>query len=290
MRTRISSLPGTFPRLFGVTVLSLLALGSLQACAGGGAGPGQNAMGPSTPESVWDALRQPRPAPMDGAVRITVSEILLLNDPWDIRSPVSTALGIQELVSAGLLRRQDVEFVERRRFSAAAEMVRQGQPLPRGAPPVGVSPGADLILAGSWAPAGPDSAYLDFRLTQAETGEVVGTFRRSTPLSADPTALARSISAGLLETLSRLGRLPSWTDPFPQGAPADFQPSGISEEAVAEFFAGIAAEDRFDWEGARRAYQGALDRGGPDFKEAAVALARVARLRAGGTLGVGDHP
>ena len=81
----------------------------------------------------------------------------------------------------------DVEFVERRRFSQAADMERRGQARPVGAPPVGVSPGAELVLAGSWAPASADSAYLDFRLTRAETGEVVTTFRRSTPISADPT-------------------------------------------------------------------------------------------------------
>lgn len=269
-----------------VAILALLPTFLLEACAAGGSDPG--VVRTHTPESVWEAILQPRPQPLEGAVRVTVSEILLLGDPWGLESPIDTSLGIQELVSMGLLRRQDVNFVERRRFSAAAEKVRLGQPRPRGAPPVGVSPGAELILAGSWAPASQDSAYLDLRLTDAETGDVVETFRRSTPRDADPTALARSITAGLLESLREMGRLPTWADPFPIGAPRHFQPSGVAPEAVAAFFAGVAAEDRYDWEEARSAYQSALDRGGSEFKEAEVALARIARLRAGGTLGAGD--
>jgi hypothetical protein len=217
-----------------------------------------------------------------------VSEILLLGDPWKLDSPMPVSLGIQEMVSSGLLRRRDVIFVERRRFFAASEKERLGQSRPRGAPPVGVSPGAELILAGSWSPASRDSAYLDFRLTEAETGEVVETFRRATPLDCDPTALARTITAGLLESLHGLGRLPTWTDPFPQGAPEAFRPSGIPDGAVQAFFAGVAAEDRYNWEEARAAYQSALDQGGQGFVEAGTALARTARLRAGGSLGAGQ--
>jgi len=277
-------------RLSGWGAISLLTLPLLQGCAGGGTAAGPAFVAPTTPESVWEALNQPRPEPLAGAVRVTVSEIFLLNDPWGILSPVPTALGIQELVSVGLLRRQDVEFVERRRFSQAAEMERRGQPRPRGAPTVGVSPGAELVLAGSWAQASADSAYLDFRLTRAETGEVVTTFRRSTPISADPTALARRITTGLLGALEEMGRLPTWADPFPQGAPEGYQASGVSHGAVAAFFSGVAAEDRYDWEGARAAYQEALDEGGSGFPEARVALARIARLRSGGTLGSGNLP
>ena len=50
------------------------------------------------------------------------------------------------------------------------------------------------------------------------------------------------------------------------------------------FFAGLASEEVWDWEGARAGYQAAeaLDAG---FFEANVALARAARLRSGGTLG-----
>jgi hypothetical protein len=54
---------------------------------------------------------------------------------------------------------------------------------------------------------------------------------------------------------------------------------------VEAFARGVAAEDVFDWEAARRAYQRARQLGGQGFFEPDVALARVARLRAGGTLG-----
>ena len=269
--------------------LALLSLGGLSACASGSA-PESAAPLPTTPESVWDALERPRPEPLQGATGVTVSEILLLGDPWGIESPVPTAIGIQELISAGLLRRRDVNFVERRRFAVAAEQERRGQPRPRGAPPVGVSPGADLILSGSWAPLGADSAYLDFRLLRAESSEVAATFRRTVPAGADPTSLARSVTAGLLETLASLESLPRWQDPIGEAAPAQYAESGVPLAAVAAFFRGVAAEDRYDWEGARRAYQAARDAGGSAFFEAGAALARIARLRAGGSLGAGDHP
>jgi hypothetical protein len=48
--------------------------------------------------------------------------------------------------------------------------------------------------------------------------------------------------------------------------------------------AGLEAEERWDWEGARRGYQAALA-AAPGFLEAEAALARAARLRNGGTLG-----
>jgi hypothetical protein len=286
---RFSKLPRRV-RLSGWGAISLLTLPLLQGCAGGGTAASPPLVATTTPESLWESLDRPRPEPLAGAARITVSEIILLSDPWGILSPIPTAVGLQELVSAGLLRRRDVEFVERRRFSRAAEMERRGQSRPRGAPTVGISPGAELVLAGSWAPASADAAYLDFRLTSAETGEVVTTFRRSTPISADPTALARRITSGLLGALEALGRLPAWTDPIPQAAPAGYQASGVSLGAVRAFFSGVAAEDRYDWEGARVAYQEALDEGGSGFPEAEVALARIARLRNGGTLGSGNRP
>jgi hypothetical protein len=50
----------------------------------------------------------------------------------------------------------------------------------------------------------------------------------------------------------------------------------------------VEAEDWFDWEAARRAYQGAMEIAGTAFFEPDVALARLARLRAGGTLGASD--
>ncbi len=258
----------------------------LTACAGAGgatAGPG------ATPEGVWGSLNRPRPAPLPGAARITVSNLLLLHQPWSLQGPVTPAIGMEELVASGLLRRRDVEFVERRRFSAAAERERRGQPAPQGAPGVGVSPGAELILTGTWAAAGPDSAALDLRLTDVETGDVVTAWRTMTPTNADPVSVARSINGGLLQALDEMGRLPDWTDPDPGSAPSAHQPTSISMTAVTSFMEGVAAEDAYRWEQARWAYQAAIDIGGSGFLEPHVALARVARIRAGGTLGAGDR-
>ncbi len=272
------------------SLLFLAAVGVVAtACATPGAVPPASGVS-ETPESVWDGLYRPRPDPLPGASAITVSEILILGDPWKLEAPVTPGLGIQELVSAQLLQRRDVHFVERRRFTLAAERERRGEADPPGAPPVGVSPGADLTLSGSWAPAGPDSAALDFRLIRTESGEVVETFRQMMSLEADPVSVSRAVTASLLDTLRELERLPEWTDPIPRTATAEYAPSGIGDEAVAAFFRGVAHEDRYDWEGARRAYQEALDLGGDGFFEAEVALARVARLRRGGSLGVGDRP
>jgi hypothetical protein len=245
---------------------------------------------PETPENVWESLHQPRPEPLQGAAAVSVSEILLLGDPWELHAPIPTSIGIQELVGAELLRRRDVNYVERRRFAAAAERERRGERRPRGAPPVGISPGVDFLLMGSWAPSGADSASLDFRLTDPESGVVVETFRSSVPQGADPTSLSRAITAGLLATLEELGRLPGWEDPVPGAAPRSYTDAGIPLTAAEAFFRGVAAEDRYDWEGARRAYQEAMALGGDGFFEPQVALARVARLRAGGSLGVGNNP
>lgn len=277
--------PGLLHGLSGTLLLALFVAG-----CGGGSGPGPAASGARTPEAVWDGLYQPRPEPLTGAPRVTVSEILLLNDPWQMATPIPTALGIQEILSADLLRRRDVQFVERRRFSQAAERERRGQAQPRGAPPVGTSPGAELALSGSWAAMGQDSAYLDVRMVNQETGQVAASFRRATPADADPVALARQITSGLLATLADMDRLPEWRDPEAGAAPGTYRPSGIPMSAVAAFFRGVAAEDDYQWEGAREAYQEALDQSGGSFLEARVALARVARLRAGGSLGAGHRP
>jgi hypothetical protein len=255
-----------------------------------GAGPATGVGTGPTPESVWEALNQPRPEPLEGAARVSVEELRLALDPWSLQGPVPAALGVQELASAGLLGRRDIEYVERRRFSAAAEKERRGEPRPRGAPPVGVSPGSEYILSASWVPVSANSGSLELRLLQAETGALAATARRVTPASPDPVALARSMVSGLLEALEGLGRLPPWPDPFPEGAPREYVATDYPVEAVTAFFRGVAAEDRYDWEGARRAYQEALDAAGPGFREARPVLSRVARLRAGGTLGAGDLP
>ena len=61
--------------------------------------------------------------------------------------------------------------------------------------------------------------------------------------------------------------------------------SEVLDPALQSFLRGLAAEESWDWEGARRGYQAAAS--DPGFFEAPAALARAARLRLGGTLGEG---
>lgn len=109
-----------------------------------------------------------------------------------------------------------------------------------------------------------DSAALDLRLVEAESGEIVRSWRTMTPRQADPTSLARLVVGSTIETLRELGRVPAWTDPR---AAADVAPAPVT------YVASMVS----------------LETAGPTFLEADEALARVARLRAGGTLG-GSEP
>ena len=263
-----------------LVVLIPLLLGG---CAGG-SGPGTDASPAPVDEDVWAALLEPRPEPMQGAPRLTVGEISLAEaSPWGADAAVPAALGVRELVSAGLLRRRDVHFVERRRFAAAAERERRGLPRPEGAPPVGVSPGAEFVLTGSWvAPMGPGT--LELRLVDTETGESVDGWRVALSEEPDPAALARVAVGSALARLDSLAGLPAWDDPIPAAALESPQATGVPAAAFEAFLEGVAAEDRYDWESARRAYQRAARLGGEAFFEPDVALARVARLRAGGSL------
>jgi TolB-like protein len=262
---------------------SLVALAVLWGCAGGGPAPSTATI---AAENVWSSLNRPRPEPLAGAPRVSVSEIVVLTTSWEGAEGISTSLGLQELVAAGLLRRRDVNYVERRRFSAAVERERRGLPPPRNAPAAGTSSGAEYLLTGAWAASG-DSATLALRLVDAESGEVRSTWRASTPSNADPASVARRTVASLLSELEALGRLPAWSDPLAEAAPTAYAASGIPLSAARAFFSGLAAEERFDWEGARRGYQMAQELSA-GFFEADAALARVARLRAGGTLGGND--
>jgi hypothetical protein len=215
-----------------------------------------------------------------------LTEVQILgSDPWDLSAPVDLPLGLTELAAAGLLRRRDVQYVERRRFAAAVERERRGEPRAAGAPKAGESPGAEYILSAAWIRLGLDSAHLELRLTDAQSGDVVKTWRAATANDADPTAVARTIVGSLLSALKQMNRLPSWSDPVPDAAPSTYRSTSIPKSAVEAFFRGLAAEDQWDWEGARRGYQAALSQGGSSFVEARAALARAARLRLGGTLG-----
>lgn len=286
------SRPSDPDRLRGSTLslllLAALACGPVVGC--GGAGAGGSAGEGADPEGVWESLRSPRPEPLDGAARVTVSDLTVLGQGrWDDNLPVPTALGLQELVSLNLLRRRDVHFVERRRFTRAAERERRGEPRPDGAPPVGRSPGAELVLTGTWIPAGADSASLDLRLTDAESGRVVRSWRTPTPADADLPSLARAAAGSCLRALQEMQRRPEWDDPLRsstlQPAPAEYRPASVPSEAVVAFLRGLEAEDRYEWNRARREYQQAIEMGGSGFFEPDVALSRAARLRAGGTLG-----
>jgi hypothetical protein len=265
-------------------LLSVLALLPLAACAAGA--PASSAGSAAGSDAVWQALLRPRPTPRPGAPRVAIGQIVLGEErPWAIEAPIPAAVGLQELLAAGLLRREDVQFIERRRFADAAERERRGVARPAGAPPVGTSAGAELVLTGTMSPVLGDSAYLDLRLVEAATSGYRAAWRVGVPRGGDPAALARRIAGSMVAVLDSLRALPAWSDPLASAAPRRWSASGVPLPAVESFFRGIAAEDVFDWEGARRAYQRAKDLGGAGFFEADAALARVARLRAGGTLG-----
>lgn len=268
----------------GIALSALLAAG----CGGGGGGatPGA-APAPRASDAEWAALATPRPAPLPGAARVSVGEVQILGEPaWSSAQGVEIGLGMAELVSAGLLRRSDVQYVERRRFAAAVEAERRGQTR-EGAPPAGVSPGARYIASATWASVGLDSAFVDLRLSDAQSGAVVATWRGATAADADPVSVARRIVSGTLAALDKLGERPAWQDPAPGAAPPGYRPSNVPDAAVVSFFRGLAAEETWSWERARVGYQAALSAGGSAFVEAAAALARTARLRNGGTLGAG---
>lgn len=263
-------------------------LWTILACAAAGcAGPvGGGAATGTASEEEWRALRQPRPEPLAGAVRVTVSEVSFLGDvAWPDATAVDAELGVSELVVANLLRRRDVDFVERRRFAAAAAAERRGEPAPSRRPAAGVSRSADLGLGATWIPIGADRATVEIRLVDMETGDVVGTERLPLPRSVDVVGVARAMARGALGILDELGRLPEWDDPRARNGRDANAPAatGVSMEAMRHFLQGLAAEETWRWERARRGYQQALALE-PDFYEARVALARTARLRLGGTL------
>ena len=247
----------------------------LSACAGAPtATPGPT---PAT-EAEWRALRTPRPEPLPGAARVAVTSVDFLGAyTWPHEGSVSADLGVAELAIAGLLRRPDVHFVERRRFGAAADAERQGRPRPAGRPPVGVSPGAEFAAMAVYAPLSGTLASLEVRLTDMRTGDVAGATRVQVSASADALLMGRALVEGILVVLDGLGRLPVWDDPQANAPGAD----RVGSDAIDNFLRGLAYEEAFRWEYARDAYQAASQ---ADFPEADAALARTARLRLGGTL------
>ena len=272
------------PRLMKESAAVVLVLVQA-ACGGGGGGGTPDAAGPApdVSQAAWRSLATARPVPLDGAVRIAVDEVELMSpNPWGLDSPISVPLGLSELVVAGLLRRPDVHFVERRRFAAAVDAVRTGVARP-GAPPVGVSVGPEFLFSVTWASFGASTSYLEMRLIDAQSGSVAHSWRSETPSRADAVGLARHIVGSLLGRLGQLGRMPAWSDPLPGVAPSTFEATSVPAATLTSFLEGLAAEERWDWNGAYRGYLAAA--ADPTFFEAEVALARAARLRLGGTLG-----
>ncbi|MDP2955799.1 MAG: hypothetical protein Q8N53_05210 [Longimicrobiales bacterium] len=260
---------------------------ALAGCGAGGGSAGRASPAPAVAsDAEWIALATPRPEPLDAAPRVSVGEVRILGSPaWEGTLGVDAGLGVAELVSAGLLRRRDVQFVERRRFAAAVEAERRGISRGEGAPPPGISPGARYILSATWASVGLDSAYVDLRLSDAQSGSVVATWRGATAPDADPVSVARRVLSGTLVALDGVGGRPAWQDPIEGAAPVGYRSSGVPAAAVASFFRGLAAEETWSWERARTGYQDAVTAAGASFAEAAATLARTARLRNGGTLG-----
>jgi hypothetical protein len=228
-------------------------------------------------------LASPRAQTLAGAARVSLDAVELLGQPrWSFGAPVTPGLALSELVIAGLLRRSDIRFVERRRFAAAALAERNGEPRASGAPPAGVSEGAELIASVVWVPL-PTGVSIEVRLAEAARGAVIGTRRATLPADADIVSTARTIVGTIVAALESVGRLPAWTDPVGEAATARSRESGVPDAAVASFLRGLAAEETWRWEAARASYQQAAATVG--FFEAEAALARAARLRLGGTLG-----
>jgi len=229
---------------------------------------------------------------VDGAARLAIGGIEILGQPsWPVEAlsangsanGVTPDLALAELVAAGLIRRADVRFVERRRFAAAVAAEESGVPRAAGAPPAGASQSAEILASAVWVQLPTGGAAIEVRLTESARGAVVGTRRTTLPPDADLVSTARVTVGTIMAVLGELGRRPAWPDPIANAAPEQFAPSGVSPRAVSSFLAGLGAEESWRWEPARVSYQAAA--GSIGFFEAEAALARTARLRLGGTLG-----
>ena len=114
------------------SALTLVVLPAFASCATGG--PPAPPIVTTASEAEWATLFRPRIAPLADP-RIAVGSISMGEERWQLSTAAgSPALVVQKLVCAGLLRRADVQFVERRRFAEAAERERRGLTRPAGAP------------------------------------------------------------------------------------------------------------------------------------------------------------
>lgn len=249
---------------------------TLAACASGTSVPGVE----SFSDAQWRALVQPAVSPLPEAPAVSTYEVTI-GGAWPGPTPdgATLSIGVTELVSAGLMRRRDVAFAERRRFTPAAEAERRGQRQPN-APSAGVGPRVDHVVQATWVPVTGDRSSVEVQLVSPGSGAIAGGTRVQLGPELDPVILARAIVSATLTLLDEVGSRPEWSDPLAAnaaGAP------GVSTDAIENFFVGVAAEDRWRWDAARRGYASAAT--DPGFHEASTLLARTARLRLGGTLG-----
>lgn len=253
---------------------AFILLAAAAGCAGGGNGG-----------TSWAALTRPRPAPLDGAARVVVQGIEVQGATPGAAAVVPPEVVLEELIGAGLLRRRDVNYQERRRFMEAVRMEDAGTPRPAGAPPIGTTGGAQVLVTGAWS---MDRMQVALRLVDVETSEVIRVGNLRVPSDADPISVARAVVGWVTQGLEDRGRLPDWEDPIADSDPPSYTSAEVPPLALDHFLRGIEAEDRHDWEAAREAYLAAREAGGGHFFEADAALARVGRMRAGGTLGTGQ--
>lgn len=237
-------------------------------------------------EEEWRALRTDPVEALPGAPALSVYEVRL-GGAWGGPGAEHEALaiGVTELITAGLMRRADVDFVERRRFAPAAEAIRLGRTVSPRQPEPGVTRPVDYMVQATWLPIPGGEATVEVQLVDPASGEVVEGARAEVRRDADPVLVARVTVATALRLVDRRATRPSWNDPLARGAAMNANvtgSSGVSESAIRHFLDGVSAEERWNWEGARRGYVAAAT--DPSFHEADTLLGRAARLRLGGTL------
>lgn len=87
-------------RKAGVSLAATAATVLVVACAGG---PSPSSSVAVASETQWGALERPRVDRLADAPRVTVAEMILFEHAWARDGDVSASLGLQELISAGLL-------------------------------------------------------------------------------------------------------------------------------------------------------------------------------------------
>jgi hypothetical protein len=153
-------------------LLLAVAVFASGCAAGGGSGATSSLAVATVADAVWQSLATARPASLNGAVKISVGQVEVSGtDHWGLAESTDLPLAFSELIVAGLLRRSDVSFVERRRFTAASDAARRGV-LPSTAPTVEVSVAPDYILGATWSSFGMSTAVLELRLVDPQTGRV----------------------------------------------------------------------------------------------------------------------